>query len=474
MAQALYRKYRSKSLDDVVGQRHITDILNRALATGRVSHAYLFTGPRGVGKTSVARILAHAINDLPYSDESTHLDIIEIDAASNNGVEDVRDLREKVQLAPVAAQKKVYIIDEVHMLSKAAFNALLKTLEEPPAHVVFILATTDLDKLPATIVSRTQRYGFRAISEADAVAHLRTIADAEHIHISDEALGLIARRGDGSFRDSISLLDQLASVADKDAPITAELIETTLGMATALTVSSLLDAVHDHSLPTISRLLEEAYEEGVSPTTLATQLTDALLAQVADKPELLPLIDMLLEVPKSSHPAIKLLVVLGTTQHEAKPKTVALTAPVKEVSATIEELSHKATQKKPAETTAITAPTPSTVPKAEFNWETLVTHVRSSYIALYGVLSGCKYELHDDVLTVFAGNAFYKKKLDDAKYSPQLYAALSAIGCAHLQVVTVPTTPPPKSSQAAAIAAMMGGGEEVSVEAEINPAPTPA
>ena len=188
MSQALYRKYRSKALADVVGQNHITDILTRALKSGRIAHAYLFTGPRGVGKTSVARILAHEINQLPYTDESNHLDIIEIDAASNNGVEDVRDLREKVQIAPVSASKKVYIIDEVHMLSKPAFNALLKTLEEPPEHIVFILATTDVEKLPATIISRTQRFGFRAISIDDAVRHLKHIAGEENITISDDAL----------------------------------------------------------------------------------------------------------------------------------------------------------------------------------------------------------------------------------------------------------------------------------------------
>jgi len=165
MSKALYRKYRSKSLDEVIGQNHVTDILGRAIKQGRISHAYLLTGPRGVGKTSIARILAHEINKIPYDDDTTNLDIIEIDAASNNGVEDVRDLREKVQIAPVAALKKIYIIDEVHMLSKAAFNALLKTLEEPPEHVVFILATTDVDKLPATIVSRTQRFSFRAIGK---------------------------------------------------------------------------------------------------------------------------------------------------------------------------------------------------------------------------------------------------------------------------------------------------------------------
>src|ERR1700712_4322120 len=201
MGQALYRKYRSKSLDEVVGQEHITQTLKQALKSGRISHAYLFTGPRGVGKTSIARILAHELNGLAYDDGRSHLDIIEIDAASNNGVEDVRDLREKVYVAPTSGKYKVYIIDEVHMLSKAAFNALLKTLEEPPAHVVFILATTESHKLPDTIISRTQRFVFRPIEATKAVAHLRTIADAEKITISDEALQQIASHGDGSFRD---------------------------------------------------------------------------------------------------------------------------------------------------------------------------------------------------------------------------------------------------------------------------------
>src|SRR3982751_4633112 len=176
MGQALYRKYRSKSFDDVVGQDHITKTLKNALSSGRISHAYLFTGPRGVGKTSVARILAHEVNDLPYTDESIHLDIIEIDAASNRRIDEIRDLRDKVHITPTSAKYKVYIIDEVHMLTKEAFNALLKTLEQPPAHCIFILATTEAHKLPETIISRTQRYTFKPVDLPKVVEHLRPIA----------------------------------------------------------------------------------------------------------------------------------------------------------------------------------------------------------------------------------------------------------------------------------------------------------
>jgi DNA polymerase-3 subunit gamma/tau len=213
MSKALYRKYRSTSLDTVVGQNHVTEVLKLELEQDKVSHAYLFTGPRGVGKTSVARILAHAINKVAYDDTSIDLDIIEIDAASNNGVDDIRDLRDKVNIAPVSASKKVYIIDEVHMLSKQAFNALLKTLEEPPEHVVFILATTDIEKLPETIISRTQRFDFHLIKDEDLIKQLRYISDEENILIDDEALSIIAEFGRGSFRDSISMLDQVSSLS---------------------------------------------------------------------------------------------------------------------------------------------------------------------------------------------------------------------------------------------------------------------
>jgi DNA polymerase-3 subunit gamma/tau len=496
VSRALYRKYRSKSLSEVVGQSHITDILARAIKAGRISHAYLLTGPRGVGKTSVARILAHEINQLPYSDDSTHLDIIEIDAASNNGVEDVRDLREKVQLAPVSAAKKVYIIDEVHMLSKAAFNALLKTLEEPPEHIVFILATTDADKLPATIVSRTQRYGFRAITAADAVKHLRHIADEEKIKIDDEALAVIAERGDGSFRDSISLLDQLASLTDPKTGITADLIEATLGLAPTKVINDLLAAIDAHDVTEIAKILDQTIADGISPVTLTEQLTQKLRSLIAEKPQLLPLLDQLLDVPKSSQPALKLLATIGSFALEHKPvKSVALATPVLEVSATIEELTKQATKvlpklpqvsiksdegavafevplqpeplpaQSPTKTRSEARTSKVTDSSADFDWDKLVEFTKKNYVALYSVLSKCIAENQPGKLTLYTKSTFYKKKLDDVKYRSHLFESLKQLWSYEPSIHTVPTAPPPSSSQAASVAVIMGGGEEVSVEA---------
>ncbi len=480
MSKALYRKYRSKSLDEVIGQRHVTDILGQAVKQGRISHAYLLTGPRGVGKTSIARILAHEINHLPYDDDdTTNLDIIEIDAASNNGVEDVRALRDKVQIAPVAASKKIYIIDEVHMLSKAAFNALLKTLEEPPEHVVFILATTDVDKLPATIISRAQRFSFRSITTADAVKHLRYIADNEGIKVSDEALELIAERGDGSFRDSISLLDQLASLVDSAEGITAGLIEASLGIAPKDTVDQILSTVDEHSIAKLVTLLDQAYDQGINGIILSQQLTKRVRELIVDKPQLLPLLDTLLDVAKHPQPNLKLLSVLGTaaTPKQAT-KTVALAVPAPGVTATIAELEKQATQDvvsisskvvdsqladhKTLEKSNISDAVP--VAEAAFDWEKLIENTRQKYVAVYSVLSKCNYVLEGNQLTLYTGNKFYKKKLDDVKYGSLLYKSLAEVGVYGLDIHTIPTAPPPKDSQAAAVAAIMGGGEEVVVE----------
>ncbi|HET8884043.1 MAG TPA: DNA polymerase III subunit gamma/tau [Candidatus Saccharimonadales bacterium] len=488
MSKALYRKYRSKSLDEVIGQTHVTDVLRRSLAKGRVAHAYLLTGPRGVGKTSIARILAYEINKLPYDENATNLDIIEIDAASNNGVEDVRDLREKVQIAPVSANKKVYIIDEVHMLSKQAFNALLKTLEEPPAHVVFILATTDADKLPATIISRTQRYSFRSITPNDAAIHLKSIAQKEKITIDDDALELIAVHGDGSFRDSISLLDQLRGLADDDTVITRKLIEQSLGLAPDAFIEQLITAYEAKDLKAIVTLLDDSDKNGIQPTIITSQLIHAVRLRIAEKPQLIQLLDQLLDVAKSSQPHIKLLTTLAA-HAVPKTKSAALSAASPVVSAPLAELEKQATKAKPSypptPKAQTNAPQPatsspaktkvktlnSTPPKKQksqvettaIDWEKLIDYTRSNYVAIYSVLTKCHHHQSGNTLTLYTGTSFWKKKLDDSKHRINLIDALTNIGAGELMIETIGTPPPPKDSTAAAVAAIMGGGEEVSV-----------
>lgn len=475
MAIALYRKYRSRTLDEVVGQEHVTDVLARSLAQGRVAHAYLLTGPRGVGKTSIARILAHEINQLPYTEDSSHLDIIEIDAASNNGVEDVRDLREKAQLAPVSSAKKIYIIDEVHMLSKAAFNALLKTLEEPPGHVVFILATTDADKLPDTIISRTQRFTFRTISPEAIAAHLKKIAAQEEITIDDAALALIASRGEGSFRDSISLLDQLRSLSDGKQGITRQLVEQSLGLAPVEHVKQLLAAYEAKDLAKLIELLEKSTVSYVPPAVLAQQLAYTIREYIVKKPQLIDLLDHLLEVPRSSHPQLKLLTVLASGA-KAPSKSVALNATIPEVKASVEELTHaqpKALAQKPPKAVPTEAIQSSVSQAMEqhptgpitFDWESLVEYTREHFVAVYSVLSKCRHEQNGDTLVLYTGNAFYKKKLDDPKHRTSLAKAFEALGSGMPLLETIPSSMPPKDSQAAAVAAIMGGGEEVTVDA---------
>ena len=471
MSRAFYRKYRSKSLAEVVGQSHITDILSRALKDGKVAHAYLFTGPRGVGKTSIARILAHEINNLPYDEESSHLDIIEIDAASNNGVEDIRDLREKVQLAPVSAAKKVYIIDEVHMLSKAAFNALLKTLEEPPAHVVFILATTDADKLPATIISRTQRFNFRTIATTEAVKHLDWIAKQEGFKAEPAALELIAMHGEGSFRDSIGLLDQLHSAADTKTGVTKELVETFLGLPPEELVQQLLAAHETGNLGSLLTLLENAQQAGAQPVVIAQELVRTIRAQLADKAHLLPLLDALLEVPSSSRPDIKLVTVLARNISSApstpKTKTVALASPRPSVRLEMPQEKPNTgdgVKERKSDTPASTPAAAISVDPVSFDWTKLLEHIQSNYVATYSVLSKCTPRFADTTLTLYTNNTFYKKKLDDARYRTNLFSSLDTLGMGGIMIETIGTPPPPKDELAASVAAIMGGGEEYILE----------
>lgn len=288
MSQAFYRKYRPKGWAEVVGQEHVVQTLRNAIQADRVAHAYLFSGPRGTGKTTLARLLAKAVNCLAKEparrpcnecancqavNENRFLDLIEIDAASNTSVEDVRDLRDKINFSPSQGRFKIYIIDEVHMLSTAAFNALLKTLEEPPAHAIFILATTEIHKIPATVLSRCQRYEFRRVPVSEILAVLGQIIKDEKLKADEEALLLIARQAAGSFRDAISLLDQLAST---DSKITLKLAQTVLGTATSQIVVDLVQAIQ-HGQPAAGLdTIHHALDAGVDPRSLARQMVDYL------------------------------------------------------------------------------------------------------------------------------------------------------------------------------------------------------
>ncbi|MFQ5859093.1 MAG: DNA polymerase III subunit gamma/tau [Anaerolineae bacterium] len=297
--QALYRRWRPQTFDDVIGQDHITQTLRSALATHRVAHAYLFTGPRGTGKTSVARILAKAVNCLAPLDQrpcnqcrichgmsnGSHLDLIEIDAASNTGVDDVRDLREKINFSPNEARQKVYVIDEVHMLSNAAFNALLKTLEEPPAHALFVLATTEPHKIPETIRSRCQRFDFRRVSLQSIIGKLERICEAEGAVAEPAALEAIARAATGSLRDSESLLDQLLAFAEDT--IALEQVQGLLGTVAGEAVAALVDHLVDRNTPEGLALINQTVDAGADPRQFTRQLLEylrgLLLLQVGDR-----------------------------------------------------------------------------------------------------------------------------------------------------------------------------------------------
>ncbi|MBI3589705.1 MAG: DNA polymerase III subunit gamma/tau [Candidatus Liptonbacteria bacterium] len=290
MSLALYRKYRPKKLEDLIGQETTVQILKNAAKSDRLGHAYLFYGPRGTGKTSTARLIAKLLNcEKRLSDEKFRLlgepcgecshckeidmnfsfDVVEIDAASNRGIDEIRNLKENIQTSPVKGDYKVYIIDEVHMLTGPAWNALLKTLEEPPAHAVFVLATTEYEKIPATVSSRAQRFVFKKASKVKIIEKIKMIAGLEKIAIEDAALELIAAIGDGSFRDAESLLDQLSSSGEK---ITLEVVEQLTGRTGLKKVSELSELILKKDAAGALSFLAEMSEEGVNLTQLAKDL----------------------------------------------------------------------------------------------------------------------------------------------------------------------------------------------------------
>ncbi|MCR5664760.1 MAG: DNA polymerase III subunit gamma/tau [Oscillospiraceae bacterium] len=297
MYQALYRKWRPKTFDEVIGQQHITEPLKNQVAQQRLSHAYLFIGTRGTGKTTCARILARAVNcENPQNGnpcgvcpacrgimDGSILDVVELDAASNNGVDNVRALREEAVFSPASVKKRVYIIDEVHMLSAAAFNALLKILEEPPEHLMFILATTELNKVPATILSRCQRHSFKRIDAPVIAEYLEYIARRESISLTHEAAELIARLAEGGVRDALSLLDQCSA----GESIGVEQVYSSIGLAGKRRIAELMDKVLRHDAAGAAELFSELWMDGKDPATLLGELSqllrDVLMLTIAPK-----------------------------------------------------------------------------------------------------------------------------------------------------------------------------------------------
>ncbi len=438
MGLALYRKYRPKGLADVVGQDHIVRTLRAALDSGKISHAYLFTGPRGVGKTSVARILAHEINGLPYTDDSMHLDIIEIDAASNRRIDEIRDLRDKVHIAPTSAKYKVYIIDEVHMLTREAFNALLKTLEEPPAHAVFILATTEAHKVPDTIASRTQRFSFKPINQADTVSHLQDLAKQEKITIDDEALTALAEHAGGSFRDSINLLDQMVGSGEA---IHKSDVEAMLGLPGTQTVDGLYEALTTSDVAAIATLLTEARIGGVNAGTLALALGERIrndvLAGGSASTNTVALLRQLVTAAGERDAFIALeLALFEYAAVPSAPRAAVPPAPVAMVSVKttpaksepIAEPPQPQAKEQAPEVEPVLMPDPVTMSASdESYWEELLAVIKKSHNTVYSVLRMAQPQLEGDKLTLFFSFPFHQKRISESATQKRIADAASAL-----------------------------------------------
>jgi len=414
MGQALYRNYRPKKFDDVVGQDHITQTLKNAIKSGKLSHAYLFTGPRGVGKTSVARILAHEVNKLPYTDESIHLDIIEIDAASNRRIDEIRDLRDRVRIAPAVAKYKIYIIDEVHMLTREAFNALLKTLEEPPAHCIFILATTEAHKLPETIISRTQRFEFKPVGSAQAAEHLSGIAKQEKIDIEPEALDILADYGDGSFRDSISYLDQLSSFGKK---ITAEDVRNLLGLPAKTEIEKLVGGIDANDSAAILEQLQAIEQHGVNPQAIAAALSSTIREKISQgntNDRDVRILSGLLEVSASHRPkeALEICLLENVTSNSQPVQAVPPPVSAKPASPAALKISEPEIAKHVAPGAK---PSPLAGSFSLDKWDEVVERSKKEAASIYTALRLAKPQLEDGKLILGFEFPLHQKKLAQTK-----------------------------------------------------------
>lgn len=374
----LYRRYRPLKLGEVVGQDQVIKPLTSALEKKSISHAYLFTGPRGCGKTSVARILAHEVNEFPYQTEDSYVDIIEIDGASNRGIDNIRELREKVAIAPTSGKYKVYIIDEVHMLTKEAFNALLKTLEEPPEHAIFIMATTDAHKVPVTITSRAQTYAFKLADKKTMFDFLKSVCEKEKIKIEDEALHIIVKRGGGSFRDSLSLLDQISTLSSDG--ITKDLVISAIGLPEDEKITELLDSYISQNIVKITTALKQLLSSGIKPEVLVEEMISRIIDD--PKPELIPLLSKLPDV-KSPFAEAKLLVALYIEQSNSPKKDAKIEHPVSKEDRT-------AKPQIQVQETSI-----------NFDWNQFLEKVKAMNDAIYSQLVKASFAVSGNILNIY-------------------------------------------------------------------------
>ncbi|MEK7171148.1 MAG: DNA polymerase III subunit gamma/tau [Patescibacteria group bacterium] len=458
---SLYRKYRPNQFSQLIGQDHIRNSIEGMLKSNQVGHAYLFSGPRGTGKTTMARLLARAVNCVGKKkgveacgvceicleiQQGQSVDVMEIDAASNRGIDDIRDLREKIAFAPTRSKYRVYIIDEVHMLSKDAFNALLKTLEEPPTHAIFILATTELHKVPETIISRCLRYQFHRAHPDKIVIILKEIAVKEGIELDDDAAQVIAERAEGSYRDALSLLGNVSS----EKNLTAERLRALIGLPSAEVISQLLSAVTNGQAKVVANLLREFVDEGLDVAVLVRAMANSCRQQIfnsgaTDVAVSAPLLEELLVALAKARHSIDATSLLSATLISAalkreKVQTVAAsTSPIIEptyVSAssfadaledksedksageppvgTITDITEKEAPMEPAvDAVSATVAKPS---DSDSFWPNFLSAVHEKNHALYAVVSSAHLEeLTDDKLIIAVKFRFYSERLFEPK-----------------------------------------------------------
>lgn len=454
---ALYRKYRPENFDGLVGQDHISQVLKNAVAHEKISHAYLFSGPRGTGKTSVARILAKAINCTDRKEynpcgkcsicvgmnEGRLMDLLEIDAASNRGIDEIRDLREKVKFSPTEGKYKVFIIDEVHMLTKEAFNALLKTLEEPPEHAIFILATTEINKVPNTIVSRCQRHDFKRIKRADIVARLSEIKKAEKINITDEALELVAETSEGGLRDALSLLDQLATVGLKEIALAD--VETILGLAPFDIVYNYIQNLTAGNKEEAFKVLEKAATDGVdliNLTKAALEFTRKLLAVKLAGTEVVEgtkeQIEKLKEFSTATEKDVlvgiseKLLWAISSFKTNIDPKVVLTIVTAKDFVASEEAPKTQPVAAQPAPNTP--KPQTSSIQMAKPNpsrsngkWQHFMMEVKAKNNTIHAFLRVASPKFTEEQLILTFPYKFHKERIEEPKIKRMVETTLAKV-----------------------------------------------